>query len=194
MRILGKGKSNGNCYKTPKRWKPYSSDDVPQDEGEVVEIQEKIYAVNQDYPSDFAVGCYSIQIAEFYGDKQYKCTLRYLNQEKPSKLVAYDTSLKLIKGAGRNKENAATLKPCPDCPIGLYKLLHIDRARGCIIFVLMVDDERIGCQLLMRESKIDNGVPKQCQIMYNKNCGTAITGLYNPMCKSREDIPIPRSD
>ncbi|XP_070383503.1 uncharacterized protein [Dermacentor albipictus] len=151
-----------------------------------VAITEKIYVVKRNFNLDRVERCESAQRLRQLSDTQYEYLLRTRHYQSPA-LMSMKVFFKISKTGVHKDYNAVTYTHGPDEPSIERKLMYISPDKTCAILVEDLKRRRKGCQLVQPESAIENGIPLECNKVYEARCGRKSLILYEPICKTLPD-------
>lgn len=151
-----------------------------------VAITEKIYVVKRNFNLDRVERCESAQRLRQLSDTQYEYLLRTRHYRSPA-LMSMKVFFKISKTGVHKDYNAVTYTHGPDEPSIERKLMYISPDKTCAILVEDLKRRRKGCQLVQPESAIENGIPLECNKVYEASCGRKSLILYEPICKTLPD-------
>lgn len=152
-----------------------------------VAITEKIYVVKRDFNLDRIERCESAQRLRQLSDTNYEYLLRTRLYKESGELMSMKVFFKISKTGVHKDYNAVKYAHGPGEPSVDRKLMYISPDKTCAILVEALKKGRKGCQLVQPESAIDNGIPQECNKIYEASCGKKSLTVYEPACKTLPD-------
>ncbi|XP_037525216.1 uncharacterized protein LOC119402167 [Rhipicephalus sanguineus] len=152
-----------------------------------VAITEKIYVIKRNFNLKRIERCESAQRLRQLSETNYEYLLRTRMYKQSQALMSMKVFFKISKTGVHKDYNAVTYAHGLNEPTVERKLMYISPEKTCAILVEDRDNGRKGCLLVQPESAIDDGVPVECNRVYEARCGKKSVIVYESICKQLPD-------
>ncbi|KAH6924931.1 hypothetical protein HPB50_026652 [Hyalomma asiaticum] len=151
-------------------------------------ITERIYVIKRNYKMKRDERCESAQKLRQLSETSYEYLLRTRMYKDAAGLMSLKVFFKISKTGVHKDYNAVTYAHGINEPSVERKLMYISPDKTCAILVEDLQLGRKGCQLVQPESAIDNGIPVECNRVYEARCGKKSLIVYEPGCRTMPDV------